>query len=92
MTSTYLAVSAAPILPSVEVWKPESFSLDLSGVAAIVGGEEAVAATVAAFTTGNTWCIAPYTPPGAYAVAKYFEQQLMGQSGKASFQASGVRS
>jgi hypothetical protein len=85
MTSTYLAVSAAPILPSVEVWKPESFNLDLSGVAAIVGGEEAVAATVAAFTTGNTWCIAPYTPPGAYVVAKYFGKTINGTVWKGIF-------
>ncbi|GAB5593432.1 hypothetical protein Unana1_08332 [Umbelopsis nana] len=81
----YLAVMAAPILPEVAEWRPESFNLDLSGVAAIVGGEEAVAATVAAFTTGNTWWIAPYTPPGAYVVAKYFGQTIQGNVWKGIF-------
>ncbi|CAO3667315.1 unnamed protein product [Umbelopsis ramanniana] len=73
----YMAVDAAPILPTGS-WNPPDFRLDLSGVAAVVGGEEAVAATLAAFTTGNSWLIGAYAPPGAYVVARFFGRSVWG--------------
>ncbi|KAI8582643.1 hypothetical protein K450DRAFT_226287 [Umbelopsis ramanniana AG] len=77
MTNKYMFVDAAPILPTAS-WDPPNFTLDLSGVAAIVGGDEAVAATIAAYTTGNSWFVGGYPTPGAYVVAKFFGRTLHG--------------
>ncbi|KAG2186508.1 hypothetical protein INT44_002730 [Umbelopsis vinacea] len=77
MTNRYVFVDAAPILPTA-AWDPPNFTLDLSGVAAIIGGDEAVAATIAAYTTGNSWFVGGYPTPGAYVVAKFFGRTLHG--------------
>ncbi|KAH8553227.1 hypothetical protein BGW37DRAFT_254918 [Umbelopsis sp. PMI_123] len=84
LTNKGLFVCAAPILPTAS-WEPPNFTLDLSGVAAIVGGEEAISATVAAFTTGNSWYVGGYPPPGAYVVAKFFGRTIHGTMWKGMF-------
>jgi hypothetical protein len=86
MTNKYMLVDAAPILLAGDAapilptgyWDPPEFTLDLSGVAAIVGGDEAVAATIAAYTTGNSWFVGGYPTPGAYVVAKFFGRTIHG--------------
>lgn len=77
MTNKHMLVDASPILPTAS-WNPPDFTLDLSGVAAIVGGDEAVAATIAAYNTGNSWYVGGYPTPGAYVVAKSFGITLHG--------------
>lgn len=77
ITNKYMLVDASPILPTA-YWNPPDFTLDLSGVAAIVGGDEAVAATIAAYNTGNSWFVGGYPTPGAYVVAKSFGVTLHG--------------
>jgi hypothetical protein len=79
----YLSVRAASI-DDLESWDP-NFQLDLSGVAAFLGGDEAVSATVAAFSTGNIGWTGWYASPGSYAVAKYFGRTLEGKLWKACF-------
>ncbi|CAO3690990.1 unnamed protein product [Umbelopsis ramanniana] len=79
----YLSVRAASI-DVLQSWDPD-FTLDLSGLAAFLGGDEAVSATVAAFSTGNIGWTGSYASPGAYAVAKYFGRTLEGKVWKACF-------
>jgi hypothetical protein len=68
----------------LETWDP-NFHLDLSGLAAFLGGDEAISATVAAFNKGNIEWTGAYTSSGAYAVAKYFGKTLTGDNWKALF-------
>ncbi|KAI8582644.1 hypothetical protein K450DRAFT_226290 [Umbelopsis ramanniana AG] len=83
VVTKYLSVRAAS-LDVLETWDPD-FNLDLSGVAGFLGGDEAVSATVAAFSTGNIGWTGWYASPGAYAVAKYFGRTLEGKVWKACF-------
>lgn len=83
VVTKYLSVRAASI-DVLESWDPD-FTLDLSGLAAFLGGDEAVSATVAAFSTGNIGWTGWYASPGSYAVAKYFGRTLEGKVWKACF-------
>ncbi|KAF8439819.1 hypothetical protein L210DRAFT_3402134 [Boletus edulis BED1] len=60
------------ITPSLQVDNRPPFSLDMSGVAGLLGGDDAVSAMTAVHVYGNRRWLGWYNTPGSFRIAKRF--------------------
>ena len=58
------------IMSSLPLDKPPRFSLDMAGVAGLLGGDDAVSAMTAVHVYGNTRWLGWYNTPGSFQIAK----------------------
>jgi hypothetical protein len=62
--------SRSTIMPSLPLDKPSRVSLDMSGVAGLLGGDEAVSAMATVHVYGNRRWLGWYNTPGSFQIAK----------------------
>ncbi|KAF8549364.1 hypothetical protein OG21DRAFT_603744 [Imleria badia] len=67
-----LSSSRSSIRLSLQLSKPHRFSLDMSGVAGLLGGDDAVSAMAAVHIYGNQHWLGWYNNPGSFQIAQQF--------------------
>ena len=62
--------SPSIIIPTHQLYKSPRFSLDMAGVAGLLGGDDAVSAMAAVHVYGDTRWLGWYNTPGSFQIAK----------------------
>ncbi|KAF8549365.1 hypothetical protein OG21DRAFT_1448002 [Imleria badia] len=67
-----LSNSRSSFIPPLQLDRPHRFSFDVSGVAGLLGGDDAVSAMGAVHVYGNRRWLGWYNTPGSFQIAKRF--------------------